>query len=186
MKQTINIFLITILLAAVAVTGLSAVAQTTPATNTNASFTSCQPELKTFLDKESKEYEAFLQQHLQSKKATADLIDIANQKFLQYQAKLINKRTRLSFGQTHNRDEALNDVQVCQQIIDKYLLAAENFQRSMIIANAQRKSTIRLAERMRDINTKLNTLNREVGTINGYLKVFSQKVPCYVSNCPPL
>lgn len=147
---------------------------------------SCHPELKKFLDRETQDYHAFMLKHLQNKKAAGKLMETANLRYLQYRANLLNYRKNLPYLQgIRNPLVAANDVERCQLIIDKYLEAATAFQKRSLIGNAQRKATIRLTERLRNINAKLDTLNKNVGTVKGNLQIFIQKVPCYVERCPP-
>lgn len=147
---------------------------------------SCQPETKKFLDEETKAYETYLSKTLQNKKSATNLFDLANQRYLLYRAKLLNYRGSLPYSPLIKDPlSALNDVGVCQTMIDKYLTAAAAFQKRALIGNAQRKSTIRLTERMNNINAKLDTLNRNVAGVKAGVQIFVQKVPCYVEKCPP-
>lgn len=148
---------------------------------------SCQPETKKFLDEEGKAYETYLSKTLQSKKSATDLFGLANQRYLLYRAKLLNYRGRLPYSPLIKDPlAAQNDVAACQTMIDKHLIAAAAFQKRSLIGNAQRKSTIRLTERLNNINAKLDTLNRNIAGVKAGVQIFVQKVPCYVEKCPPL
>lgn len=148
---------------------------------------SCQIELKKFLDQETKDYQEFITKHLQNKKSANNLFDTANQRYIQYRAKLLNYRKTLAYlPGIANPEQAQLDIERCQEVIDKYLVAAAEYQKNSLIGNAQRKATIRLTERLQNINSKLDTLNRNVGAVKGDIQIFVQKVPCYVENCPPI
>lgn len=143
---------------------------------------SCQPEVKKFVEEESAKYRKFLQKHLRSKKGTSDLLIVANQRYMQYRLTLINRRNLLTIqGRTIGSNEA--DRQICETLIERYLTTMSAWHKRMLIGNSERKRTLRLTERIRDLNGKLKNLNRETGVLQGYFETFANKIPCYAKSC---
>ncbi len=139
----------------------------------------CEPEMKSFADKELANFRDFLDTNFQNKSGTSSLVDVALGKYREMRSELytaINKyypnfgSSLLVTGLQSNQ---------CEQIIVQTLNDAKTLLKTHAVRTSGVKKSTALLEKYQQINAELANLYQQFIYMKAYLDTFSGKLPCY-------
>lgn len=163
---------------------LIAVAQSAPAPAfSRDEGRKCITAMDVFLETERKEFGEFITTHFRSNLPTSELIPTAIERYRQYRKDVRAQLQKfLPKGGVANSG-ASTELSSCTQAVQEEFMLISGMIRQHAVENAYAKKTTRLMLAYKNINDGLNKLNFTLAQLFGYFGAFSQKLPCYPTQC---
>ncbi len=155
-------------------------ASTTASINSNEN---CKIALKPIIAKEEKDFREFIEQTVRNKSDASALIDTATKRYAAMRTKLLGEIDKYQTQPDKDLQLSVQQILTCRKMVDDSLITAESLLKKHVLTNAQAKKTTKLVQKMKELNTKLGEMQREIGFMQGYMTAFSQKLPCYTKQC---
>lgn len=143
----------------------------------------CVTDMKPYIQEKSKEFREYLTQHFQNKSTNSSLLNIALERFKEYKADL-NKKLQTYYPQAGlpQYSETLESL-ACYQQMNKEIYMMRNLLEKFYLETSSVKTTSTHMSKLKNINEKLDELNRNVSQMYGKWEALKDKFPCYVTNC---
>lgn len=139
----------------------------------------CEPAMKSFADKELKDFRDFLEVNFQNKSSTGSLLEAALDKYREMRTQLYNAYSQYAPNNGSLQLTAGLEPGKCEQIIVQTLDDAKIALKTHAVTTSGVKKTTALLEKYQQINGELANLFQQFVYMKAYLDTFSGKMPCY-------
>lgn len=143
----------------------------------------CVIEMKPFLKEKSEEFAKYLTQHFQNKSVNSSLLYLALERFQEYKSDL-NEEFRTYYPQAGLPQYSESaDLLACHNQMNEEIKIMEALLEKFYLETSSVKTTSTHMSKLKNINEKLDQLNRGVTQLYGNWASLEKKIPCYVSSC---
>lgn len=146
--------------------------------------TACVQQFREFADIRNQQFMVFMDQHFANRSSDSSLLDTAMAAYRGHRNALRQKVEELAKPKPgEDQTKQLNERLACLAELQTQLQIAETAMKARARKTTYVKKTTAYLDKLQQVNSKLRTLNKELGEMKGYFEVMADKLPGYLYQC---